>query len=245
MFKKVLIANRGEIAVRVIKTCKELGIKTVAIYSDADEHSLHRLLADESIPIGGNLASESYLDMDKIISAVNESKADAIHPGYGFLSENSTFSERCRSTGITFIGPTPEVMHKMGDKLNARETAMKVGVPVVPGTAGTKTAGEAVSFARQIGFPVLIKASGGGGGKGIRFAENEKQLSELFNTAKEEAKRLFKNDEVYIEKFIIEPRHVEIQILADSYGNAFHLANAIARFKEDIKNSLKNLLHLL
>mgnify|MGYP000903249346 CR=1 FL=1 len=222
MFKKILIANRGEIACRIIKTCKEMGIKTVAVYGDPDEFSLHRFLADESICIGGPTLADSYLNMKKLTDAALEAGADAIHPGYGFLSENHEFGERCFYSGIKFIGPEPEVIKMMGDKLHARATAMRIGVPVVPGTDKIEDINDAKKFAHQVGYPVMIKAVGGGGGKGIRLAWDDKELTEQFIVAKDEAKRLFKSEDVYIEKYLEEPHHVEIQVLGDINGNAWH-----------------------
>jgi len=219
MFKKVLIANRGEIAVRIIRTCRELGIKTVAVYSKADKDSLHVYLADEAVCIGGPTPQESYLNIPAIIAAAELTGADAIHPGYGFLSENPGFAEICNACGIKFIGPSPETMVLMGDKAKAREVAIEAGIPVVPGSPVMKNAKEALEFARKIGFPVLVKAALGGGGRGMRLIEREEEAETLIVTAMAEAEAAFGSGEVYIEKFIEKPRHIEVQILADSYGN--------------------------
>ncbi|HTY13669.1 MAG TPA: acetyl-CoA carboxylase biotin carboxylase subunit [Candidatus Omnitrophota bacterium] len=224
MFKKILIANRGEIAVRVIRAAHELGIRTVAIYSDADKDSLHVKLSDESYCIGPAVPSQSYLNIPTIISVAEISGAEAIHPGYGFLAENSKFTEICAEHRIKFIGPTKHAIEKMGDKSTAKETVKKAGVPVVPGSDGNvKDEKEAVHIAAKIGYPVIIKATAGGGGKGMRLARTEKELPELFKTARTEAQAAFGNAEVYIEKYIEEPRHIEVQILADEHGNVIHL----------------------
>ena len=222
--QKILIANRGEIAMRVIRTCKELGISTVAVYSDPDAHAPHVLHADQSVHIGPAASSQSYLDFDKIIDAVQQTGADAIHPGYGFLSENPNFSERCRDEGIIFIGPSPESMRLMGDKTAARELMGKADVPYPPGTTDAlKDVEEAEKIAEEIGFPVLVKAAAGGGGKGMRIIENKEEFASGIRGAKSEAKNAFGDDRVYIEKYLVEPRHVEFQIIADSHGNVLHL----------------------
>jgi acetyl-CoA carboxylase biotin carboxylase subunit len=224
MFKKILVANRGEIAVRVIRAIRELGIKSVAIYSEADKDSLHVKLADESYCIGPAAPNQSYLNIPSIISVAEISGAEAIHPGYGFLAENSKFTEICAEHGITFIGPSKEAMQKMGDKSTAKETVKRVGVPIVPGSDGNvKDESEAVKVANKIGYPVLVKATAGGGGKGMRLVKSANELPELFKTARAEAEAAFGNPDVYIEKYIEEPRHIEVQILADEHGNTIHL----------------------
>ena len=225
MFKKILIANRGEIALRVIRTCKEMGIKTVAVYSLADKDSLHVRFADEAICIGPAPSNESYLDIPRIISAAEITNADAVHPGYGFLSENSKFSRICTENGIKFIGATPEQIDGMGNKAQAKSTMEAAGVPCVPGSKGlVNTFAEAKKIAKKIGYPVMIKASAGGGGKGMRFIPSEDQLEELMDSAKRESAACFGNDDMYMEKFIEEPRHIEIQIIGDQTGNACHLS---------------------
>ena len=224
MFHKVLIANRGEIALRIIRACKELGIKTVAVYSTADAHSLHVKLADESVCIGPPPSIQSYLNINAIISAAELTDAEAIHPGYGFLSENAAFAEICENCGITFIGPTAESMRIMGDKISARQAVIKVGVPILPGTKeGVHDVAEAVRVAKQIGFPVIIKATAGGGGRGMKIVHSPATLPNAFATARAEAQAGFGNPEVYIEKYCENPRHVEIQIMADKHGNVIHL----------------------
>ena len=224
MFHKILIANRGEIAVRVIRACKEMGIKTVAVYSQADIHSLHVKLADESVCIGPAPSALSYLNINAIISAAELTDAEAIHPGYGFLSENANFAEVCEKCGITFIGPTAESMRIMGDKISARQAVIKQGVPILPGTKeGVHSVEEAVKVAKEIGFPVIIKATAGGGGRGMKIVHSQAALPNAFATARAEAQAGFGNPEVYIEKYCEQPRHVEIQILADKHGNVIHL----------------------
>lgn len=224
MFKKVLVANRGEIALRVIRACKELGIKTVAIYSEADRDSLHVRFADEAICIGPPPSKESYLNIPRIIAAAEITGSDAIHPGYGFLAENEDFADICESSGIKFIGPSAESIRLMGDKATAKDTMRKAGVPVVPGSDGTiNNLDEAISIAKKIGFPVIIKATAGGGGKGMRVAKSVEEFERLFTLARNEAEAAFGNPEVYIEKYIEEPHHVEIQVLGDQYGNVIHL----------------------
>lgn len=224
MIKKVLVANRGEIAVRVMRTCREMGIQSVAVYSDADRTSMHVRYADEAYHIGPSPSNESYLVIDKIIAAAKKSKADAIHPGYGFLSENATFSERCKKEGIIFIGPDASSISTMGDKITARKTISKAGVPVVPGTKEPLTSEEdALKVIKKIGLPVMIKASAGGGGKGMRLVKHEKDILSSYRGARSEAKAAFGNDAVYIEKYIESPHHIEFQVLADKHGNAVHL----------------------
>ncbi len=223
MFNKILIANRGEIALRIIRTCKELGIKTVAVYSEADRDSLHVTFADEAVCIGPALGKESYLKIPSIISAAQITGADAIHPGYGFLAENADFSEICQESNITFIGPSPEMIRAMGDKSFAKDTMRKNGVPVIPGSDGVvKEISEAIKIAHQIGFPVIVKASAGGGGKGMRIVWEEKDFEKAFQTAQTEAEAAFGNPDVYIEKFLENPRHVEIQVMGDKHGNVYH-----------------------
>jgi len=224
MFHKVLIANRGEIAVRIIRACKELGIKTVAVYSQADIHSLHVKLAGESVCIGPAPSALSYLNFNAIISAAELTDAEAIHPGYGFLSENAKFAEVCEKCGITFIGPTAESMRIMGDKISARQAVIKQGVPILPGTKeGVHSVEEAVKVAKEIGFPVIIKATAGGGGRGMKIVHSQAALPNAFATARAEAQSGFGNPEVYIERYCEKPRHVEIQILGDKHGNVIHL----------------------
>ncbi|MCI5900306.1 MAG: acetyl-CoA carboxylase biotin carboxylase subunit [Hominisplanchenecus sp.] len=224
MFQKILIANRGEIAVRIIRACRELGIRTVAVYSEADREALHAQLADEAICIGPAPAADSYLDMERIISACIAVKADAIHPGFGFLSENSKFARMCRKCHITFIGPSPEIIDRMGNKSEARNTMSKAGVPVVPGTKEpVKDVQTARHFAREIGYPVMIKASSGGGGKGMRIAESDLDFAENFQMAQMESMRGFGDDTMYIEKYVKDPKHIEFQIIADKFGNVVQL----------------------
>lgn len=224
MFHKILIANRGEIAVRIIRACKQLGIETVAIYSEADKDSLHVQIADESVCVGGVRSNDSYLNMENIITAAISKGAEAIHPGFGFLSENSAFSELCAECGITFIGPSGEVIDKMGNKSRAREIMIEAGVPVVPGSDGAvANLDNAKEIALEIGFPVLIKASAGGGGRGMRVASDISEFDLAFETAKSEAYNAFGDDTMYLEKFVLNPKHIEFQILADKYGNVIHL----------------------
>ena len=224
MIRKILIANRGEIACRVIKTAKKLKIKTVAVYSDADKDALFVKQADESYYLGGSQPSESYLDADKIISIAKKSKSDAIHPGYGFLSENAPFVNRLKKENIKFIGPNPMAIKKMGDKIESKNLAIKLKLNVIPGhTAPVKNASEALKISKKIGFPVLLKASAGGGGKGMRIVRKDKELEENFIAAKSESKKSFGDDRVFIEKYIEQPRHIEIQILCDKHGNQIHL----------------------
>lgn len=224
MISKVLVANRGEIAVRVIRACKELGIKTVAIYSDADKEAMHTQLADEAICVGAGKSKDSYLNEINIISAAVTTKCNAIHPGFGFLSENAEFASICEECNIKFIGPSSETMSIMGNKSRARDIMKSAGVPVVPGSDGVvATYEDAMVEARKIGFPLMIKASAGGGGKGIRLVRKFEELENAYNTAKSEAKNNFNDDSVYMEKFIENPRHIEFQILGDSFGNVVHL----------------------
>lgn len=224
MLNKVLIANRGEIAVRIIRACREMGIKTVAVYSEADKNSLHKELADESICIGPAPSNKSYLNVKAIIEAACLKGCDSIHPGYGFLSENSSFAKMCNEIGIKFIGPSHEMIELMGNKSKAKETMKKAGVPVVPGSDGiVDNVLEAVKVASEIGYPVILKASSGGGGKGIRVAYNKEELIKFYDIVKQEAKISFNDDSIYIEKFIENPRHIEIQIMADEHGNVIHL----------------------
>ena len=225
MFKKILIANRGEIALRVIRTAREMGIKTVAVYSTADRDSLHVKFADEAVCIGKPQSSESYLNIANIMSAVEITNADAVHPGYGFLAENSRFARICNEHGIKFIGPTPEMINAMGDKITAKETMIKAGVPVVPGGEGLlQSVEEAKGLAREMSYPVILKATAGGGGKGMRIVWEESELEKAYDTAKAEALASFKNDGIYMEKFVEEPRHIEIQVAGDQYGNVCHLS---------------------
>ena len=224
MFNKILIANRGEIAIRIMRACRELGIKTVAVYSEADRSALHAQIADEAVCIGPAASKDSYLNTKAIIAACEITHAQAIHPGFGFLSENADFARLCRTCGITFIGPSPEVMDAMGDKASAKQTMISAGVPVVPGSDGiVPTIEEARKVAAEIGYPVMIKATAGGGGRGIRLAESEEHLEQQYLAAQQEALACFGNGDVYIEKFIVNPRHVEIQLLADNHGNVVHL----------------------
>jgi acetyl-CoA carboxylase biotin carboxylase subunit len=225
MFKKILIANRGEIALRIIRTCREMGIKTVAVYSTADKDSLHVKFADEAVCIGGPKGQESYLNIPHIMAACEITNADAVHPGYGFLAENSKFAQICADHGIKFIGPTPDMINSMGDKITAKETMIKAGVPVVPGSEGLlESIDEAKKLAKEIGYPVIIKATAGGGGKGMRVVWKEEEIQKAYETAKMEAAASFKNDGLYMEKFVEEPRHIEIQVAGDQYGNVCHLS---------------------
>ena len=224
MFNKILIANRGEIAVRIIRACREMGIRTVAVYSEADKDSLHTLLADEAICIGPAPSSQSYLNMERILSATVAMKADAIHPGFGFLSENARFAKLCQQCNITFIGPSAEIINRMGNKSEARNTMIQAGVPVVPGSKEPVYTAEAgLAMAKEIGFPVMIKASSGGGGKGMRISRSEEDFTEHFNAAQLESVKGFSDDTMYIEKYIEKPRHVEFQIMGDKFGHVVHL----------------------
>jgi len=225
MFNKILIANRGEIALRIIRTCKEMGIKTVAIYSKADTESLHVRFADEAVCIGPPASSESYLNIPRIMAAVEITNSDAIHPGYGFLAENANFAEICRQSGVKFIGPTPEMINKMGDKVTAKETMIKAGVPVVPGSDGLlKDVKQGIKIANQIGYPVILKATAGGGGKGMRIVKRDEEFEDAWDSARKEAKASFTNDGIYVEKYVEEPRHIEFQIIGDQHGNVIHLS---------------------
>ncbi len=226
MFKKILIANRGEIALRVIRTCREMGIKTVAVYSTADKDSLHVRFADEAVCIGKPASVDSYLNIPHIMAAAEITNADAIHPGYGFLAENAKFSQICADHGIKFIGPTPAMINGMGDKITAKETMIKAGVPVVPGSGGLlESVDQAKDLAKNVvGYPVILKATAGGGGKGMRVVWEESEIEKAFNAAKAEAAASFKNDGIYMEKFVEEPRHIEIQVAGDQYGQVCHLS---------------------
>jgi acetyl-CoA carboxylase, biotin carboxylase subunit len=225
MFKKILIANRGEIALRIIRTCKEMDIKTVAVYSTADRESLHVRFADEAVCIGSASSKDSYLNIPRIISAAEITNADAIHPGYGFLSENAEFSAVCQEYGIKFIGPTPDMIRAMGDKITAKETMIKAGVPCIPGSEGLlESIEQGIELAKKIKFPVIVKATAGGGGKGMRIINSEDEFAKAWDDAKREAAASFGNDGLYLEKFVEEPRHIEIQIVGDQYGKACHLS---------------------
>lgn len=225
MFKKILIANRGEIALRIIRTCKEMGIKTVAVYSTADKESLHVRFADEAVCIGPPSSTLSYLSMPNILAAAEITNADAIHPGYGFLSENAKFSELCRQHNIKFIGASPEMINAMGDKSNAKDTMKKAGVPIVPGSDGLLTdIKEGIKIANKIGYPVILKATAGGGGRGMRIVWKDEEMETAFESAQTESKAAFGNDGMYLEKYIEEPRHIEIQIAGDQYGKVCHLS---------------------
>ena len=226
MFDKILIANRGEIAVRIIRACRSMGIKTIAVYSTADRHALHVYLADEAVCIGPPAPRDSYLNIAAIISAAKGCGAQAIHPGYGFLSENSTFAKLCRENGLVFIGPSPEVIDRMGNKSAARRTMMQAGVPVVPGTKrALHEADEALAAARDIGWPIMIKASSGGGGKGMRVSESEDDFAEMFAIAQRESVNAFGDNSMYLERAIVNPRHIEVQIIADSHGKVISLGD--------------------
>jgi len=224
MFSKVLVANRGEVAVRIIRACKELNIKTVAVYSEADKNSLHLEFADEAVCIGRPKSSESYLNISSIISAAEITDADAIHPGYGFLAENASFAEICQSCGITFIGPSPENIRLMGDKIQAKEAMRKAGLPLIPGSKGAITdKDEALAIAKKMGYPVIVKAKAGGGGKGMRICHSDVRLVNAIMAAQAEAQAAFGDSEIYLEKYIENPRHIEMQIMADNHGNYLHL----------------------
>ncbi|QEC52175.1 acetyl-CoA carboxylase biotin carboxylase subunit [Anseongella ginsenosidimutans] len=225
MFKKILIANRGEIALRIIRTCKEMGIRTVAVYSTADQESLHVRFADEAVCIGPPPAKDSYLNIPNIISAVEITNSDAIHPGYGFLSENAKFSAICRDHGIKFIGASPEMINAMGDKASAKETMKKAGVPTIPGSTGLiKDVEEGINVAREIGYPIILKATAGGGGRGMRIIWKDEEFQKAWDSARQEAGAAFGNDGIYLEKFVEDPRHIEIQIIGDQYGKVSHLS---------------------
>ena len=224
MFKKILIANRGEIACRVIKTAKKMGIKTVAIYSDADRNALHVKMADEAVHIGPAPANQSYIVIDKVMAAIKETGAEAVHPGYGFLSENAKFAEALEAAGVAFIGPPKGAIEKMGDKITSKKIAQEAEVSTVPGHMGLiEDAEEAVKISKEIGYPVMIKASAGGGGKGMRIAWNDDEAREGFQSSKNEAANSFGDDRIFIEKFVTQPRHIEIQVLADAHGNCIYL----------------------
>ena len=224
MFHKILIANRGEIAIRIIRACREMGIQTVAVYSEADKDALHAQLADEAICIGPAASKDSYLNMERILSATIASHAEAIHPGFGFLSENSKFVEMCQKCHVAFIGPSADLIQKMGNKSEARKTMIEAGIPVVPGTKEpVHEAQEALEKAKEIGFPVMIKASSGGGGKGMRVSESEEDFMDNFNMAQSESVNAFADDTMYLERYVQRPRHVEVQIMADKFGNVVHL----------------------
>jgi acetyl-CoA carboxylase biotin carboxylase subunit len=223
MFEKILIANRGEIAVRVMRACREMGIRTVAIYSDVDRDALHVRMADEAYPCGPPAARESYLVKERVIEIAKRAGADAIHPGYGFLAENGDFADLCAASGIAFVGPSGSVMRSMGDKVRARQTMQKAGVPIVPGTTKRLSDDEAIEFAVKIGFPVMVKASAGGGGKGMRLVSHASEMEKALQRARGEARASFGDDSLYVEKFVEQPRHIEIQILADRHGNTIHL----------------------
>jgi acetyl-CoA carboxylase biotin carboxylase subunit len=225
MFRKLLIANRGEIALRIIRTCREMNIPTVAVYSVADKDSLHVRFADEAVCIGKAASSDSYLNIPHIIAAAEITNADAIHPGYGFLAENAKFSEICAHNNIKFVGPTPDMINKMGDKITAKETMIAAGVPVVPGSEGLlESVDHAKEEAKKMGYPVIIKATAGGGGKGMRIVWSEEEIEKAYDSAKQEAAASFKNDGIYMEKFVEEPRHIEIQVAGDQFGNVCHLS---------------------
>jgi acetyl-CoA carboxylase biotin carboxylase subunit len=225
VFKKILIANRGEIALRVIRTCREMGIKTVAVYSTADKDSLHVKFADEAVCIGKPQSADSYLNIPHIMAAAEITNADAIHPGYGFLAENAKFSKICADHGIKFIGPTPEMINAMGDKITAKETMIRAGVPVIPGSGGLlQSVEEARGLAKDMGYPVILKATAGGGGKGMRVVWEDSEIERAYSAAKAEAAASFKNDGIYMEKFVEEPRHIEIQIAGDQFGTVCHLS---------------------
>jgi acetyl-CoA carboxylase biotin carboxylase subunit len=225
LFKKILIANRGEIALRIIRTCREMGIPTVAVYSTADRNSLHVRFADEAICIGPPSGRDSYLNIPQLMAAVQITGADAVHPGYGFLAENASFSEICKEYGIKFIGPTADQIRMMGDKITAKETMIAAGVPVIPGSEGLlNNIEEGIALAEQMGYPVILKATAGGGGKGMRIVWSSEEFENAFNTARTEAGAAFGNDGVYLEKYIEEPRHIEIQVAGDQYGNIAHMS---------------------
>ena len=235
MFKRFLIANRGEMAVRIIRACKEWGISTVAVHSDVDSESMHVRLADESVCIGSHQPQNSYLNISSIMSAVDLTGAEAIHPGYGFLSENSKFAEIVKH-GIKFIGPSSDIIKKMGDKIEAKKIAKKYGLPVIEGSdGGVRSIDEAKTVTKKIGYPVLIKAAGGGGGKGMKIVDDENNLEEMFLTAKSEAKKYFGNDELYIEKYFKNPRHIEVQVMSGK-NRTVHIGERIVQFSEDTKN---------
>ena len=237
MFSRVLIANRGEIALRIIRACHELGIEAVVVYSEADRDAAYVQLADGAICVGPAAATKSYLNIPAIISAAEIADVDAIHPGYGFFAENAHFADICNDCGIAFIGPDPESMRQLGDKVAARTLAKKARVPIVPGSEGEiKDEAEAIKLANKIGYPVIVKAAAGGGGRGMRVAHNDISLRKGFIAAKTEAEAIFKDGTVYIEKFIVEPRHVEVQLMADKSGNAVHFTNETAPSSDGIRS---------
>ena len=241
MFHKILIANRGEIAVRIIRACKEMGIETVAVYSEADREALHVLMADEAVCIGPYKSKDSYLNMQNIISATVLTGATAIHPGFGFLAENSSFARMCEDCNIAFIGPSADTIELLGSKAKARETMQKSGIPVVPGSEGEiKSIKDAKALADKIGYPVMIKACAGGGGKGMRAVYSACDLENAVISAKNEAKAAFGDDQVYMEKLIINPKHVEVQILADKHGNVIHLGERDCSVQRRIRSSWRN-----
>ncbi|MFH0902100.1 MAG: biotin carboxylase N-terminal domain-containing protein, partial [Pseudomonadota bacterium] len=223
MFKRVLIANRGEIALRIIRACRELGVATVAVHSVADRDSLHVRFADSSVCIGPAIAKESYLNIPAIISAAEITGADAVHPGYGFLAENAEFAEVCEKCGLVWIGPPPALMRLMGDKVRARQAMAEAGVPILPGTGVVSCEKEALASIDEIGYPLIIKAAAGGGGRGMKIVENPDRLADLLATARSEAQAAFGNPDVFLERYVTRPRHIEIQIVADKHGNAVHL----------------------
>ncbi|MEE9262971.1 MAG: biotin carboxylase N-terminal domain-containing protein, partial [Vicinamibacteria bacterium] len=222
-FRKLLVANRSEIAVRILRTCRELGIETVAVYSDADRDSLHVRYADEARRIGPAPSTESYLDIDAVLQAARETGADSVHPGYGFLAENPEFAKRCQEAGLVFIGPTPDAVALMGDKAEARRVARKTGVPIVPGSEPISSDADALGEAKRIGFPLLVKAVAGGGGKGMRIVSSESELETALRQARSEASTSFGNASVYLERYLHHPRHIEFQIVADDAGSVVHL----------------------
>ncbi|MCH7472455.1 acetyl-CoA carboxylase biotin carboxylase subunit [bacterium] len=224
MFKRILVANRGEIAIRLIRTCREMGIESVSLYSDADANALHIVLSDFSERLSGSAPAETYLNIDRIIEVAKKYKVDALHPGYGFLAENADFAQACADNGITFIGPSPQAIRDLGDKLKAKEIAKKAGTPTVPGTKGAvKDAEEAMAFAKEAGFPLMLKAAGGGGGRGMRIVRNMDELPAMLKSCKNEAKGAFGSDKIFIERYVENPKHIEFQILADHHGSIIHL----------------------
>ncbi|HXZ85520.1 MAG TPA: biotin carboxylase N-terminal domain-containing protein, partial [Myxococcota bacterium] len=223
MFSKILIANRGEIAVRIARACRELGIASAAIYSEADREALHVRHADEAHPCGPRQAAKSYLDIARVVELARQCRADAIHPGYGFLSENPAFAQACADAGVVFIGPRPATIRDMGDKVVARRTMQAAGVPIVPGTTETLSDAEVTAYARQVGFPVMVKAAAGGGGRGLRLVASEAELEAALKRARSEARSSFGDDALYVEQVVARPRHVEVQVLADRHGNTLHL----------------------
>ncbi len=244
MFSKILIANRGEIAIRIIRACKDLDLKTVAVYSEADKNSLHLEFADEAICIGGSSSTDSYLNISRLISAAEITDCDAIHPGYGFLAENPGFAEICESCGIKFIGPTVENIRLMGDKIQAKKSMRKVGIPLIPGSEGKiKDKEEALEIAKKIGYPLILKAKAGGGGKGMRICHSDVRLVSALMAAQSEAKAAFGDSEIYMERFLENPRHIEVQIAADNYGNVIYLGERDCSIQRRHQKLLKK-LHL-